>query len=90
MALVFFHQVVFVPTFASFQLCRICIAIDLCLFVVAQLQPQMAYDSILLVQACIQITLKIQEHPCCHEVLQLRFTIEFATYTHLMCHSQII
>jgi hypothetical protein len=46
-----------VPTFASFQLCRICI--HLCLFVVAQLQLQMAYDhNILLVQVCIQITLK--------------------------------
>jgi hypothetical protein len=58
MALVLFHQIVFVPTVASFQLCKICIAIDLCLFVVAQLQPQMAYDNILLVQVCIQITLK--------------------------------
>lgn len=56
MALVLFHQVVFVPTFASFQLCRICI--HLRLFVVAQLQLQMAYDNILLVQVCIQITLK--------------------------------
>ncbi len=56
MALVLFHQVVFVPTFAKFQLCKICI--DLCLCVVAQLQLQMAYDNILLVQVCIQITLK--------------------------------